>query len=105
MIYRWSDDWCQGNLEPCAGTWQRLWGINILVGKEGGSMAECGAVPEYDAPKLVAGVTPDPIVKEVKCKGGGMGISGDRIRLLQTRVGERIMISEIQVYGSGSCSL
>ena len=98
VLQRWAS-WCQENLVPCAGTWTRLWGLQVSVGYQDhpDSLKDCGeAVPEYPAPNLVADVVPDPIVKSVLCS---VEMVGDRIRFLQTREGEKVMISEVQVYG------
>ena len=99
VLQRW-DPWCQDNLAACAGTWRRLWGLQISVGYEGqdpNSLEQCGAiVPEYPEPELVDGVLHDPVVKSVLCLGE---IVGDRVRFLQTRRGEPLMISEVQIYG------
>ena len=54
--------------------------------------------PHYAAPALVAGVVPDPIVKTVTCPEG---TEGNQMNLYQTRVEQRLMISEIEIEGMG----
>ena len=81
----------------CGGTWTRLWSVSVNVGTTD-HWKECGAVEKYRAPQLIAQTTPDPIRKDVMCP---VATSGDRIRFIQQREGERIMISEIEVYGTG----
>eukprot|EP00116_Pleurobrachia_bachei_P002411 sb/3462673/ len=94
VLYRF-DEWCQKNLALCAGTLERLGGLQITLITDNGDSVSCGTIPEYDADEPTA--DSQPILKTAWCPSGpGVGNTSD-IVIKQTRQGERIMISELYI--------